>query len=144
MEDKRGEPWTVDDVDRLFVLLNQGLRKRDMSFYLLRTENAIRAKLWRIMKEHQRKKERFMDLPETTVRGWFMILTNKPLFTEIERDGYVIKNIGPNMISVIGKGTVNKAVGQWLFRSDFIEGDPHQNKEIIEDKQANETQLSLF
>lgn len=31
MEDKRGEPWTVDDVDRLFVLLNQGLRKRDMS-----------------------------------------------------------------------------------------------------------------
>ena len=32
MEEKRGEPWTVDDVDRLFVLLNQGLRKRDMSF----------------------------------------------------------------------------------------------------------------
>ena len=85
-----------------------------------------------------------MDLPETTVRGWFMILTNKPLFTEIERDGYVIKNIGPNMISVIGKETVNKEVGQWLFRSDFIEGDPHQNKESIEEKQANETQLSLF
>lgn len=108
MEDKRGEPWTVDDVDRLFVLLNQGLRKRDMSFYLLRTENAIRAKLWRIMKEHQRKKERFMDLTETTVRGWFMILTNKPLFTEIERDGYVIKNIGPNMIQLSAKKRLTK------------------------------------
>lgn len=33
MEDKRGEPWTVDEVDRLFILLNQGLRKRDLSFF---------------------------------------------------------------------------------------------------------------
>ena len=46
--------WTDDDVRKLRILNEQGLRKRDMVFYLLRTENAIRAKLWRIERNRKR------------------------------------------------------------------------------------------
>ena len=51
--------WTDDDVRKLLILNEQGLRKRDMVFYLLRTENAIRAKLWRIERNRKRLESLF-------------------------------------------------------------------------------------
>jgi len=51
--------WSDDDVRKLLVLNEQGLRKRDMVFYLLRTENAIRAKLWRIERNRKRLESLF-------------------------------------------------------------------------------------
>jgi hypothetical protein len=57
MNDPRNTPWSPEDVEKLNILNDQGLRKRDMVFYLLRTENAIRAKLWRISRDEKRKRE---------------------------------------------------------------------------------------
>lgn len=59
MNDPRDTPWSSEDIRRLLILNDQGLRKRDMVFYLLRTENAIRAKLWRIRRDEKRKRELF-------------------------------------------------------------------------------------
>lgn len=59
MNDPRDTPWSSEDICRLLILNYQGLRKRDMVFYLLRTENAIRAKLWRIRRDEKRKRELF-------------------------------------------------------------------------------------
>ena len=59
MNDPRDTPWSSEDIRRLLILNDQGLRKRDMVFYLLRTENAIRAKLWRIRRDEKRKHELF-------------------------------------------------------------------------------------
>lgn len=56
MNDPRDTPWSSEDIRRLLILNDQGLRKRDMVFYLLRTENAIRAKLWRIRRDEKHKR----------------------------------------------------------------------------------------
>ena len=51
MNDPRDTPWSSEDIRRLLILNDQGLRKR--------TENAIRAKLWRIRRDEKRKRELF-------------------------------------------------------------------------------------
>ena len=40
-------------------LMTRGLESATWCFYLLRTENAIRAKLWRIRRDEKRKRELF-------------------------------------------------------------------------------------
>ncbi|QYU58198.1 hypothetical protein K1728_01935 [Weissella confusa] len=84
-----------------------------------------------------------MDIPEQKLRMWFIILSSKKLFTLIERDGYKIKLISRNTIAVYGHDEKGTEVGQWFFRSEIIDDDPHQNTRISEERTEQE-QLALF
>ncbi|MGL5301469.1 MAG: hypothetical protein ACRC9Z_10375 [Weissella confusa] len=85
-----------------------------------------------------------MNIPERTVRKWFMIMGHDKLFTEIKRDGYVIKKIAPNILSVVGTGVTNAEIGQWFYQSERIKDDPHNNTEITENVTEDVLQLNLF
>ncbi len=85
-----------------------------------------------------------MNIPEQTVRKWFMIMSHDKLFTEIERDGYVIKKIAPNILSVVGPGVTNAEIGQWFYQSERIKDAPHNNTEITENVTEGVLQLNLF
>lgn len=84
-----------------------------------------------------------MDIPEQKLRTWFIILSGKKLFTLIERDGYKIKLISRNTITVYGHDANGTEIGQWFFRSEVIDDDPHQNTRISEERTEQE-QLALF
>ncbi|WP_270321765.1 hypothetical protein [Weissella confusa] len=84
-----------------------------------------------------------MDIPEQKLRTWFIILSGKKLFTLIERDGYKIKLISRNTLVVYGHDENGTEVGQWFFRSEVIDDDPHQNTRISEERTGQE-QLALF
>lgn len=85
-----------------------------------------------------------MDIPERLLRKWFIILSSKPLFTLEERDGYKIKMIAKNMMIVYGHDSNGTEIGEWFFKSEVIEDDPHQNTEIIQDERDEQVQLDLF
>ena len=85
-----------------------------------------------------------MDIPERLLRKWFIILSSKPLFTLEERDGYKIKMIAKNMTTVYGHDSNGTEIGEWFFKSEVMEDDPHQNTEIIQDERDEQVQLDLF
>ena len=85
-----------------------------------------------------------MDIPERLLRKWFIILSSKPLFTLEERDGYKIKMIAKNVMTVYGQDSNGTEIGEWFFKSEVIEDDPHQNTEIIQDERDEQVQLDLF
>ncbi len=85
-----------------------------------------------------------MDIPERLLRKWFIILSSKPLFTLEERDGYKIKMIGKNMMTVYGHDSNGTEIGEWFFKSEVMEDDPHKNTEIIQDERDEQVQLDLF
>ena len=55
-----------------------------------------------------------MDIPERLLRKWFIILSSKPLFTLEERDGYKIKMIAKNMMTVYGHDSNGTEIGDVL------------------------------
>ena len=85
-----------------------------------------------------------MDIPERLLRKWFIILSSKPLFTLEERDGYKIKMIAKNMITVYGHDSNGTEIGEWFFKNEVMEDDPHKNTEIIRDERDEQVQLDLF
>ena len=85
-----------------------------------------------------------MDIQERLLGKWFDILSSKPLFTLEERDGYKIKMIAKNMMTVYGHDSNGTEIGEWFFKSEVIEDDPHQNTEIIQDERDEQVQLDLF
>ena len=85
-----------------------------------------------------------MDIPERLLLKWFIILSSKALFTLEEREGYKIKMIAKNMMTVYGHDSNGTEIGEWFFKSEVIEDDPHQNTEIIQDEREEQVQLDLF
>lgn len=85
-----------------------------------------------------------MDIPERLLRKWFIILSSKPLFTLEERDGYKIKMIAKNMMTVYGHDSNGTEIGEWFFKSEVMEDNPHKNTEIIQDERDEQVQLDLF
>ena len=85
-----------------------------------------------------------MDIPVRLLRKWFIILSGKPLFTLEERDGYKIKMIAKNMMTVYGHDSNGTEIGEWFCKSEVMEDDPHQNNEIIQDERDEQVQLDLF
>ena len=85
-----------------------------------------------------------MDIPERLLRKWFIILSSKPLFTLEERDGYKIKMIAKNMMTVYGHDSNGTEIGEWFFKSEVMEDNPHKNTEIIQDERDEQVQMDLF
>lgn len=53
-----------------------------------------------------------MDIPERLISKWFDILSSKPLFTLEERDGYKIKMIAKNTMTVYGHDSNGTEIGE--------------------------------
>lgn len=85
-----------------------------------------------------------MDLPELTVRKLFNALDKEDLFETIVRGQYTVKLISRNTMAVYTHDANRTEIGEWFFRSEVIEDDPHQNTEIIQDEGDEEVQLDLF
>lgn len=47
--------WSIKDIERMHILIDQGLKNSEMAFYLDRSPSAIRSKRWRLRGESDAK-----------------------------------------------------------------------------------------